>query len=163
LDVTTSIDIESEEYAAALNNLSLSYARRHRTIEALPYMKRAIALKRKLFGERHPGYLGNLEDMSMMLAELGHEAEAVPYFAEICDILSDQLGQDDPKLLGPLQNLALALHTPQEVRHARARTPVNPVELSCRLFKLTRLCVEVSALPKSIESGKISLKRAAIR
>jgi hypothetical protein len=53
--------------------------------------------------------------------------------------------------------------TPQEVRHARARTLVNPVELSCRLFKLTRLCVEVSALPKSIESGKISLKRAAIR
>ena len=75
------IDIELEEYAAALNNLSLSYARRHWTIEALPYMKRAIALKRKLFGERHPAYLGNLEDMSQMLAEFGHDAEAAPYYA----------------------------------------------------------------------------------
>jgi hypothetical protein len=38
--------------------------------------------------------------------------------------------------------------TPQEVRHARARTLVNPVELSCRLFKLTRLCVEVFGVAK---------------
>lgn len=118
--IAGSTQAETEEYAAALNNLAMVFARQHRDAEAVPIMEQAIELKRRIFGRLHPAYLGNLQDLTGLLDALGRYEEAVPHFEEMRDIVASKVGEQDPEFVISLHNLALALERAGREDEARA-------------------------------------------
>src|SRR5215813_2643558 len=94
------------EFIILLNNLSLSHWRNSSPDLGLPFMKRAIELKRSLDGVGNVSYAGNLNDLILMLEDLSLVAETEPYVRELSGIYKQEFGPTSLPYATSLENLA---------------------------------------------------------
>ncbi len=117
---------DTDDFAIALNNLSIACGRQCRRTDAICFMERAIEVKRRIHGPHSINAMGNLQDMAIALGDEGRHEEAARYFEELCQSLELHAGEDSVELAGTLDNLALALEscgrsTEAEIHRKRAR------------------------------------------
>lgn len=116
----------TDDFAVALNNLSIACGRQRRRADAIGFMERAIEVKRRIHGPHSINAMGNLQDIAIALGDEGRHEEAARYFEELYQSLKLHAGEDSVELAGTLDNLALALEscgrsTEAEIHRKRAR------------------------------------------
>jgi tetratricopeptide (TPR) repeat protein len=72
---------------------------------AEPLFRQALAIRRKLFGEKHPSVIGNMSNLAASLREQGRHDEAARLLDEALT-LARQAGDKDPGIAGLQVNLA---------------------------------------------------------
>jgi tetratricopeptide (TPR) repeat protein len=77
--------------------------------EAIPILRRALAIDRKNLGPRHPEYATVDQLLGAALLATGKPAEAEPPGREALDVLSEKLGSDHPRTAAAAVTLATIL------------------------------------------------------
>ena len=76
---------------------------------AEPHLRRALALRRDLFGEEHGDTLRSLNDLGEMLTALGRYPEALDLLGRAFDTRQRMLGDEHPDTLTSMNDYALCL------------------------------------------------------
>jgi CHAT domain-containing protein/tetratricopeptide (TPR) repeat protein len=87
--------------------------------EALPLAEEALALRRKLLGEKHPEYAHSLNSLASLYQAVGEYARARPLLEQALALRKEVLGEKHPDYATSLSNLASLYHVQGE--YARAR------------------------------------------
>jgi len=74
--------------------------------EAIPLAEQALAIRRRVLGERHPDVAAGLNSLALLYQAQGRYAEAEPLYQRSLQIAETQLGKDHPNFAISLNNLA---------------------------------------------------------
>jgi tetratricopeptide (TPR) repeat protein len=80
--------------ADALNNLALIKSSRGKYDEAIPLYEEAIAINKRIYGERHPVVAVNLENMGSVYMRKGDFTKTLALLDEVLSIRESILGKD---------------------------------------------------------------------
>jgi CHAT domain-containing protein/Flp pilus assembly protein TadD len=75
--------------------------------EALPLARQAVAIRRRLLGERHRDYALSLLNLAAQHQALGQWKEAEPLYRQVLDLRKQMLGERHPDYAISLNNLAV--------------------------------------------------------
>jgi len=87
--------------------------------QALPYSKRALAIREKALGPDHPDTATSLNNLGVLLRAMGNLAEARPYYERALAINEKALGPDHPDTATSLNNLGYLLQAMGNLAEAR--------------------------------------------
>lgn len=76
-------------------------------IESLKYFTRALAIQKKMFGNRHEEVASTLNGLGSILCELGNLAQAREYFDEALSAGSELFGMHHPNVAQTLHNIGI--------------------------------------------------------
>jgi tetratricopeptide (TPR) repeat protein len=85
------------DLAAALNNLGAQCACRERHADAVVHLERALELKRRVHGARHPDVAVSLHNLAVATRRLGDEERAARMLADAESIFVSVLGDGHPR------------------------------------------------------------------
>jgi len=77
---------------------------------ARPVLEEALAIRRRLVGERHPDYVTTLENLAQVAGLRQEVDESVRLRSEVLSLRRELSGREDPKSLNALYSLGFALH-----------------------------------------------------
>jgi len=81
-------------------NIALTYRDIGEHVDAVEYLKKALAISEKVYGESSEHVIVILTDLAEIFwKHLGKPEEAIPYFERVLDINSEKLEVDDPTVL----------------------------------------------------------------
>ena len=75
--------------------------------KAIPLAERALALKKKIYGEEHPRVALSLNNLALLYFKQGNYAKAEPLLKRSLTIFKKALGKQHPKVATNLNNLGL--------------------------------------------------------
>lgn len=78
-------------------------------LESLKYFTRALAIQKKLFGNRHEEVASTLNGLGSILCELGNLGQAREYFDEALSVGSELFGTHHPNVAQTLHNIGICL------------------------------------------------------
>ena len=90
----------------AIGNLGALLVRTGRNKEAAPILEETLALKREIYGDRHPTTLSTINNLASVLGQTGDAERALPLAIEAYQGRIDVLGEGDPRSFNSLNNLA---------------------------------------------------------
>jgi tetratricopeptide (TPR) repeat protein len=79
---------------------------RARYQEAVPLLKKALILNKKIFGPEHPEFAIELNNLAALYKNLGQYTDAEPLYLQALAIDEQAFGADDPAIAIELNNLA---------------------------------------------------------
>ena len=97
---------ESEQVAAALNNLALMHQNLGQFDKAESLYHQAIEITRKTIGEDHPSFAMRLNNLASLYWHMGRYEEAEPLYHQAIKITRKTIGEDHPDFAIGLNNLA---------------------------------------------------------
>ena len=80
-----------------------------RYAEAIPLEERALPIRERWLGSKHPDVAMNLHDLAKLHMNLGHYAEALPYLRRALTLRENALGSEHPDIATTMEDLAFAL------------------------------------------------------
>jgi tetratricopeptide (TPR) repeat protein len=110
---------EATELAGPLGDLAMVKAL-SRPAEAVPLLRRALAIDERVFGAAHPGVAIRLSCLGMVLYDLGAAVEARPLLERALALSEQAAGPTSPEVAAALSNLALVLKALGAVGEAEA-------------------------------------------
>jgi tetratricopeptide (TPR) repeat protein len=93
---------------ATLDSLAQVYWQQDRQQDAEAALKRALAIRKALIGDRHPSVAGNLSSLGVIYGATGRHAEAEQALRQALDIAEASLGPKHPHVAGVAGHLAEA-------------------------------------------------------
>lgn len=97
---------DTEKYATALNEHSLTLEQAGRYDEAELLYKQAIEIGKATIGESHPSYAIRLNNLANLYENMGRYDEAEPLYKQAIEIDSKTIGENHPDYAVHLSNLA---------------------------------------------------------
>jgi tetratricopeptide (TPR) repeat protein len=97
---------DSPELATSLNRLASLYADQGRYSEAEPLYKKALTLRKKLFGNDHPTVATSLNNLAWLYKAQGRYKEAEHLYQEAMQMRLNLLGEAHPDAAQSINNLA---------------------------------------------------------
>ena len=116
----TAIEKDTPEVANVLDDMALTLMQLGREDDARAQFDRALALKRKLYGETHPAVAECHQNRSQLFYREGRWAEAMAEARASLAILAATRGEDHPTLVTPRQWLVRASLAAGKLDIARA-------------------------------------------
>ena len=92
--------------AKRLNTHAVELYRAGQYGEAVPLAEQAIAIRKRLLGEKHPAYANSLNNLALLYQAQGNPTKAEPLYLEALAIDKQALGQNHPDYATDLINLA---------------------------------------------------------
>jgi CHAT domain-containing protein/Tfp pilus assembly protein PilF len=93
--------------AENLNEQALGLRERGRSKEALPLAVEALALRRKILGEKHPDVAESANVLGLLSQELGEHSRARSLFEQALALIKEVQGEKHPVYAASLNNLAM--------------------------------------------------------
>ncbi|MDX2229908.1 MAG: tetratricopeptide repeat protein [Leptolyngbyaceae cyanobacterium bins.349] len=103
---TTADDVALAE-AERLNQQAWQLYQQGKYAEAVPLVERALAIRKRILGERHPDVALSLNNLASLYSAQGRYSEAEPLDRRSLQIRETQLGKDHSDIANSLNNLAL--------------------------------------------------------
>lgn len=100
-------DIHSVVYANLLNNLALSYFNEGKYDKAEPLYLRALKIKKKKLGDKHPEFANTLNNLAFLYLYQNKYDEAEPLLLKSLEINKKVLGENHPNYANSLNSLAM--------------------------------------------------------
>jgi serine/threonine-protein kinase len=97
------------QLARSLSSLAEAHFDLGHYTTAEPLHRRAMAIDRQIYGERHPFVAGDLVGLGNVQHQLGHYAEAERYFRQAVDIVGSWYGKENPETASDMITLAQTL------------------------------------------------------
>ncbi len=110
------------EEARRLNVEAWALLRQGQAAKALPLAERALEVRRRLAGEKHPIHLASLNTLATVRQRLGDHKAALPLFRRALALRREALGEWHSDHGEALNNLALLLH---EMGEHKAALPLS--------------------------------------
>ena len=82
--------------ADVLSNLGAAYRELGEIKEAKPLIKRALNIRKEIFGDNHPDIANSYNNLAGLYIQQGQYRKAEPYFRQALEILENTLGPDHP-------------------------------------------------------------------
>lgn len=92
-----------------IGNLGALLVRTGRFEEAAPILEETLALKRGMYGDKHPTTLSTLNNLCSVYLSVGDAEQSIAYGREAYESRSEVLGEGDPRTFVSQLNLARAL------------------------------------------------------
>src|SRR5262249_1485174 len=93
--------------ALAFNEEAAQLLRKGQFARALPLVRKAVDIRKKLLTENHPYYATSLNNLAMLYKALGEYRKALPLFERAHELRKKLLSEDHPHYALSLNNLAL--------------------------------------------------------
>jgi tetratricopeptide (TPR) repeat protein len=87
-------DLDDPRYATAIDALGTAYHYAKQYDDALEHLERALAIRERLYGDRHPHVGYSLTNIALVLIEQGLAEQAIHYNEWVIDINRAALGPD---------------------------------------------------------------------
>ena len=129
--------LESAGYATALNNLAMLYLGRKKFDQAAPLLDLSLAIRKKVYREKHSGYAVGLTSLAALYFQRGESARAEEHLKAALTIREQALGKQSLYYAFTLSNLALLHDAKGEPEKA---------------LPLARLAVQISGAHLSLTS-----------
>lgn len=100
---------ESIFFGSGHNDVGLSLGALGKHAEALEYQQKAIAICRKVFGERHPTTATSYDNVGLSLEALGRHPEALEFRQKALAIRLKAFGEEHPTTATSYNNVGLSL------------------------------------------------------
>jgi CHAT domain-containing protein/Tfp pilus assembly protein PilF len=78
-------------------------------LQAVPLYRRALELRRRLHGKKHPSYATRVNNLGFLYHELGDHQAALPLYREALAVRKEALGTSHPAFAASLNNLGALL------------------------------------------------------
>ena len=111
-------EIPYPDYAGALNDLGVMYRDHGDYAKSEPLLREALAMDRRLLGDKHPELALDLNALAAVLQDKGDLAGAESTFRQALAMQRELLGDVHPDVANTLNNLAYVLYDKGDTRGA---------------------------------------------
>jgi tetratricopeptide (TPR) repeat protein len=110
--------IQSQNYAASLNNLAELYEYMGENEKALPLFEEALKIDEKVYGRNHPDFATDINNLAGLYRAMGENEKALPLFEESLKIRKEELGTQHPDYANSIIGLASLYYSMGEYEKA---------------------------------------------
>jgi serine/threonine protein kinase/Tfp pilus assembly protein PilF len=100
-------NLAPEIEARLCNVIGNSYRLNGDAAIGIPFLERALKLRREQFGTDHPDTLSSMNNLASGYYDAGQLEQALPLYEQTLELRKAKLGPDHPDTLGSMHNLAL--------------------------------------------------------
>jgi tetratricopeptide (TPR) repeat protein len=93
--------------ALGLHQQVVALVRQGQAAKAIPLYEQALAIFKKVLGEKHPEYARSLNNLAMLYKSMGDHKAALPLLKRALEINKEALGEKHPEYATGLDTLAL--------------------------------------------------------
>ncbi len=109
-DLCKKFGTETQEYAAILHHLGTFYSENLFGLniqKSETYYQQAVALRKKILGEKHRDYANSLNNLANLYADLGDYSKAETLYIQALNCYKEALGEKNHHYASSLNNLAV--------------------------------------------------------
>ena len=162
-EIETALSNDPEVQARMMYTMAKTYQGLGLATESLRLDQRALAIRRRVLGDRNPDTMDTLNNVGIDEYYLGHYDEAQKAFAEVLRLRREEFGNENRETLGAMANLSATYevqgHYPEAERLQRellaTRTRILGPEHNDTLESMLLLANTLSSMHKEADAEKI--------